>query len=126
MNSEKFEAAITNLHDSGRLRMLEPCTNEDHGLVVDFEVPDMSGVPATVPACVSVQSYYAEALQRSCASEARCFETRRKTSLRPRSVCCAGTCISFSLFPLWPVEPRTLLFKLAWLTGSLSAHDLGF
>mmetsp|Transcript_10990 Transcript_10990/g.20950 ORF Transcript_10990/g.20950 Transcript_10990/m.20950 type:complete len:556 (+) Transcript_10990:3-1670(+) len=35
--NEKFEAAITNLHDSGRLRMLEPCTNEDHGLVVDFE-----------------------------------------------------------------------------------------
>jgi|AntRauMFilla1563_2_1112583.scaffolds.fasta_scaffold139041_1 hypothetical protein len=35
--SENFEAALTALHDSNRLRMLDACTNEDHGLKVDFQ-----------------------------------------------------------------------------------------
>jgi hypothetical protein len=36
--NEKFEQAISSLHDSGRLRSLEACTNEEIGLVVDFKV----------------------------------------------------------------------------------------
>eukprot|EP00240_Pyramimonas_obovata_P002911 CAMPEP_0118923924 /NCGR_PEP_ID=MMETSP1169-20130426/2275_1 /TAXON_ID=36882 /ORGANISM="Pyramimonas obovata, Strain CCMP722" /LENGTH=642 /DNA_ID=CAMNT_0006864985 /DNA_START=100 /DNA_END=2024 /DNA_ORIENTATION=+ len=34
--SEKFEAALSALHDSKRLRALDACTNEDHHLAVDF------------------------------------------------------------------------------------------
>jgi hypothetical protein len=35
--AEKFEAALASLQDSGRLRALDACTVDDHGLTVDFE-----------------------------------------------------------------------------------------